>query len=55
MKNENASKIKVLIDMEIKSLTKLFNGCVCVKEIKFFNLIELILLILVICLIHVLT
>ena len=33
--NDNITKIKVLIDIEVKSITELFNGCYCVKEIKF--------------------
>ena len=42
MKNEIIAKIKVIIDMEIKSLSKLFNECLYVKEIKFirFNRID---------------
>jgi len=41
-KNEKVSKIKVLIDMEIQSLCRLFNWCNQVKEIKFikFNRID---------------
>ena len=41
-KNEIIAKIKVIIDMEIKSLSKLFNECLYVKEIKFirFNRID---------------
>ena len=34
-KNEKISKIKVIIDMEEKSLKELFQECYCVKEIKF--------------------
>ena len=41
-KYESISKIKVLIDTEVKSLTKLFNECYCLKKIKFtkFNRID---------------
>ena len=34
-KKDNAKKIKVLIDMEIKSLKRLFSGCNYIKEINF--------------------
>ena len=36
------TKIKILIDMEVKSITKLFKGCPYIKEIKFikFNWID---------------
>ena len=42
IKNEIVTKIKVLIDVEVKSLTKIFNECYCVKEIKFikFNITD---------------
>ena len=41
-KYESISKIKILIDAEVKSLTELFNDCLCLKEIKFtkFNRID---------------
>ena len=35
--NENISKIKVLIDMEVKSIQGLFSECCCIKEIKFIK------------------
>ena len=34
-KKENVQKIKVIIDMEIKSLKRLFDGCKYIKEINF--------------------
>jgi len=34
-KKDNAKKIKVIIDMEIKSLKRLFDGCRYIKEINF--------------------
>ena len=34
-RKENVKKIKVLIDMEIKSLMRLFLGCKYIKEINF--------------------
>jgi len=36
-KDEDVSKIKVLIDMEVKSIEALFSGCYCIKEIKFIK------------------
>ena len=41
-KDENISKIKVVIDMEVKTIAKLFSECSCLKEIKFirFNRID---------------
>ena len=35
--NENVSKIKVLIDMEVNSIQGLFSECCCMKEIKFIK------------------
>ena len=37
IKDENDTKIKILIDMEVKSLAKLFKRCFYVKEIKFIK------------------
>jgi len=34
---ENISKIKVLIDMDVKSIEGLFNECYCIKEVKFIK------------------
>ena len=41
-KDEDISKIKILIDMEVKSIKGLFDECYCIKEIKFikFNRID---------------
>ena len=36
-KNEKISKIKIIIDMEEKSLKELFKECHCVKQIKFIK------------------
>jgi len=36
-KDENVPKIKVLIDMEVKSIEGLFSKCYCIKEIKFIK------------------
>ena len=35
--NEKVSKIKVLIDMDVKSIEGLFEECYCIKEVKFIN------------------
>ena len=35
--NEDISKIKVLIDMDVKSIEGLFNECYCIKEVKFIK------------------
>jgi len=35
--NEDISKIKVLIDMEVKSIEQLFCECYCIKKIKFIK------------------
>ena len=36
-KNEKISRIKVIIDMEVKSLANLFKDCYNIKEIKFIK------------------
>ena len=42
-KQDKISKIKVALDMEIESLSALFQDCICIKEIKFikFNRIDI--------------
>ena len=35
LKKEKVSKIKIIINEDVKSLTGLFKGCRCLKEIKF--------------------
>ena len=36
-KDEKVSKIKIVIDYNVKTLEGLFKGCSCIKEIKFIN------------------
>ena len=36
-KNEKVSKIKIIIENKVKSLTGLFKGCRCLKGIKFIK------------------
>ena len=45
--NEKISKIKIIIDYQIKSLKKIFRECECIKKINFisFNRKDRILLI----------
>ena len=38
-KNENITKIKVIVDFEVKSLSGLFEDCKCLKSIKFLKFI----------------
>ena len=35
--DEKVSKIKIVIDYNVKTLEGLFKGCSCIKEIKFIN------------------
>ena len=37
LSKEKVMKIKIIIDMNVKSLTGLFKGCRCLKEIKFIK------------------
>ena len=37
IENENVTKIRIIIDLEIKSLSKLFYECDCIKKINFIK------------------
>ena len=36
-KNDNITKINIILDNEIKSFEKLFYGCICIEKIKFIK------------------
>ena len=40
-RDDNVSKISIIIDYQIKSFSKLFYNCYCIKSIKFKNFTEI--------------